>query len=374
MQGVRWLGGVSALWVALGGGWGVASADTVYLADGSRLEGLVETLSADTLELQTGFAGEIAIQRDLVVGVTTDQSATVALADGRTVEAKLDYAPETGRQSYTVGGASYSVAATATGALGPIRQIAPQAIAVNQEKAKQAEQFVLPEASLAAPKDGDYWSGEFQLGINGNSGNTDNRSILASAAALRDTGPTRLSLSASVDREQEDGDQTAEEYQGEARYENDITSRTFWYVQEKLERDQFQNLDLRSRTTFGPGYFLVRQDQLIFKVRAGLGYQYEDYTDGESSQGEATAELGWDYAQIIDNWLKLTHELTVYPEITNSPVDNYTLDSVLAAQVPLASSTVWGVKLSLENEYNSNPQPGVESTDTTYAIGVTRSF
>ncbi|MES1954318.1 DUF481 domain-containing protein [Salinisphaera hydrothermalis] len=352
----------------------VASADTVYLSDGSQLKGSVEMLSADTLKLQTDFAGELSIKRGLVAGIATDETKRVALAGGRVVRAKLAYAPNSHRQSYTVNGQVHSVGAASPGALGPVQQISPRVVAANAQKPREAEQHVLPEASLAAPKDGKYWSGELQLGINGNSGNTDNRSVLASASALRDTGATRLSLKASIDREQENGEQTAAQYKARGRYENDFTSRAFWYAQEKLEKDRFQNLALRSRTTVGPGYFLVRRDHLIFKVRGGVGYQYEDYTDDEGSQGEATAELGWDYAQIIDNWLKLTHELTIYPEISRDPINNYTLDSVLAAQVPLASSAVWGVKLSLENEYNSEPQPGVKHTDTTYSIGVTRSF
>lgn len=374
MQLWRWAAG-GGLFVL--GGLTVCSpvlADTVYLADGSQLHGTVEMASADKLTLKTGFAGELSLPRDQVVGVDTDAPQSVSLTDGRTINARLAYTPDEPGQRYIVGGVAHRVAATAGKALGPISQIAPQRVAAKAEEAKKAEQHVLPEASLAPPNDDDYWSGEAELGINGNSGNTDNRSVLASASILRDTGPTRLSFSASIDREQEDGEQTADEYQGNGRYENDFSPRAFWYVQEELEKDRFQNLDLRSRTTVGPGYFLVRRDQLIFKVRGGVGYQYEDYTGDASSQGEATAELGWDYAEIFDNWVKLSHELTVYPELTSSPTDNYTLDSVLAAQVPLASSAVWGVKLSLENEYDSNPQPGVESTDTTYSVGITRSF
>lgn len=109
-------------------------------------------------------------------------------------------------------------------------------------------------------------------------------------------------------------------------------------------------------------------------MRTGIGYQYEDYTDDEGSNGTTVLEAGWDYAQLFGNWLKLTHEFSIYPEATNAPTDNFTLESILGAQIPLASSRAWSVRLSLENDYNHRPQPGVKKTDTSYNVGVTREF
>lgn len=347
-------------------------ADTVFLQDGSQLRATVQTLSADKLKLQTGFAGVLEIDRKLVKGIDTDEPVKLALVGGRVVDARLVYAAADDQQRYRADQESASVSRP-DAPLGGIAEIAPQQIVADRDAA-EAARHKLPEASIAPPADGEYWSGALSLGINGNSGNTDNRSVRLSGSALRDTGPTRLSFSGAVDREREDGDQTSDEYRASSRYENDFTDRAFWFAQQKLKKDRFQNLKIRSRTTVGPGYFLARQDDLIFKVRSGIGYQYEDYTDDQGSNGTTVFEAGWDYAQLFGDWLKLTHEFSIYPEITNAPSDNFTLESVLGAQIPLASSRDWSIRLSLENDYNNQPQPGVEKTDTSYNVGITRQF
>lgn len=350
----------------------VVFADTVFLQDGSQLRGTVQTLSADKLKVQTGFAGVLNIQRKLVKGIDTDKPVKLALEDGHVVDARLAYAPGDNQQRYQAAQERGTLSRPGA-ALGGIAEIAPQQIAADQHAAEAAK-HKLPEASIAPPSDGQYWSGALSLGINGNSGNTDNRSVQFSGSALRDTGPTRLSFAGAIDREREDGDQTSDEYTASSRYENDFTDRAFWFAQEKLKKDRFQNLKIRSRTTVGPGYFLVRQDDLIFKVRSGIGYQYEDYTDDQGSNGTTVFEAGWDYAQLFGDWLKLTHEFSIYPEATNAPTDNFTLESILGAQIPLANSRDWSIQLSLENDYDNRPQPGVEKTDTSYNVGIKRSF
>lgn len=349
-----------------------ALADTVYLDDGSQLNGTVQWMSADTLSLETGFAGTLSLAREQIVGVDTQAAVPVELDSGERAQARLAYDTGAGTQGVLIGGRDRTARADEP-RLGSIALIAPGAVATQQSDNTDDSEYELPESDLAPPEDEDYWSGRFEVAINGNSGNTDNRTILTSLSALRDTGPTRLDLSASVDKEEEDGEETADEYLGKARYENDFTNRAFWFLQQELEKDEFENIDLRSRTLVGPGYFLLRQDRLTFKVRSGIGYQYESYTDS-GGQGEMIASAGWDYAQLVGEWLELTHEFTIYPEITNSPSDNYLLESALGAEVPIADSRVWSIRGELDHEYNSNPEPGVEDLDTSYRIGVVRDF
>lgn len=347
---------------------GAAFADTAYLEDGSRINGQVISLSADTLQLKTSFADALSIPRDQVAGLASDAPLPVAFESGEQAQVRFDYAGEPGTQTLSVDGQPRDTE-NAEG-LGAVATVAPQVVAAQQE---DDEQYELEEADSLPPEDADYWSGRFEFALNGNSGNTDSSSVLTELSALRDTGDTRLSLSASVDREEEDGEQTAEEYLGEARFERDISERVFWFAQQELEKDEFENIDLRSRTLFGPGYFLARRDRLTFKLRSGLGYQYEEYSDG-GNNGEMIFSAGWDYAQLVGEWMKLTHEFTAYPEITNSPSENFVLESALGVEVPIADSNVWRVRAALDHEYNNNPEPGVEELDTSYQVGIIRDF
>ncbi|GAB3674742.1 DUF481 domain-containing protein [Salinisphaera aquimarina] len=348
-----------------------ALADTVYLDDGSQVNGKVTSMSSDTLVLGTAFAGDLKIDRSAVAGLTTDDAVQITLASGQSGAGRLEYDASQSRQMYVVDG-ERRTADAADAPLAGIDLIAPDVVAANRKEADDAR--ALPESDILPPENGDYWSGRVELGISGNAGNTETTSVQGNASVLRDTGDSRLSLSASADHQSEDGDDTADEYVGKGRYESDFTRRAFWFMQQELEKDRFENIDLRSRTLVGPGYFLARRDRLTFKVRSGVGYQYEIYSDDAASGGEMIVSLGWDYAQLVGDWLKLTHEFTAYPEVTDEPGQNYTLESALGAEIPLASSAVWSIRGALEHEYNHNPQPGVDELDTSYTIGVVRDF
>jgi len=45
-----------------------------------------------------------------------------------------------------------------------------------------------------------------------------------------------------------------------------------------------------------------------------------------------------------------------------------TLDTALA--VPLGNSDIWKLKLGVTNEYNSQPQPGLDRLDNTYYANI----
>ncbi|WP_353109668.1 DUF481 domain-containing protein [Salinisphaera dokdonensis] len=346
-----------------------AHADTVYLSDGSVLKGSVISMSADELHLKTRFSDDLVVPRDQIDGLASDGELPLRLESGEEVQGQFVYEPEQGGQSIHIDGRSVPSGSKPEDVLASVAEVAPQVVAAQADD----DEYELPEADALPPEDADYWSGRFELAINGNSGNTDSSSLLTEVSALRDTGDKRLSLSASVDREEEDEEQTAEEYLGKARYEQDITRRIFWFAQQQLEKDEFEDIDLRSRTLFGPGFFLARRDRLTFKVRSGLGYQYEAYTD-DSESSELIFSAGWDYAQLVGEWMKLTHEFTIFPEVSNSPSENFVLESAFGVEVPIANSAVWRIRGALDHEYNNNPEPGVEELDTSYQVGVIRDF
>lgn len=176
------------------------------------------------------------------------------------------------------------------------------------------------------------------------------------------------SLSASVNREEDERERPAAEYLAKTRFHDDTTRRVFWFVQQELGRDELEDGDVRSRTLVGPGLFLLGRDRLTLKLRGGVGYQYKGYSGGGNSR-EPIASAGWDYTQLMGGWLHLTHEFTLYPEVTNSPGENFVLESALGAAVPIADSDACHMRASLEHEYSNNPEADVEELDTAYRQG-----
>lgn len=342
-----------ALLLSLPLAWAVpAMSDTLYLRDGSVIHGSLLTLADDSYRFSTGFAGDLEIPRNEVAGVDTDEPHTVVLADGDEVGVSLRYDEESGRQR---------LVSERFGS----RVLTPEAIAAVRD-------LGAPDPALVALSK-DPWSGRFAFGLAGSSGNSESRSINTRAEALRATNGDRLSLALRVFRQRDDGEKTEDETVAKARLERDFTERFFLFGETEVENDEFENIDLRFRTTLGPGYFFIREKSHTLKGRLGLGYEHESYVDG-GSESSAVMTLGYDYMIELAEWFRFTHDLMLIPRIDDEPSENYRVDSLLGAEFPLGQGSLWRLRAEYGHQYDHNPEPGVEELDTTYLLNIVRDF
>lgn len=350
-----------------------ASADTIYLTGGSELKGSVQTLDADTLKLDTDFAGTLALDRDKIAGVATGNAIPVVLDNGNRTKARFGYDADSGSQRVILVDGATS-AGTRQTTLERVAGIRPRQIAEQKHHAR-LKKYTLPQYTSDTALGHVEWSGAGRLGINGSSGNSDSFNLLASLAALRETGLTRLDLLVSVNRATSGGDTTEASYLARAGYERDWSRHWYSFVKQSLERDRFQDYGLRSRTSFGVGYFVARQRRTIFKVQTGLGYEYTNYYQSSAHDSALIASAGWHYGALFGDYLKLTHDFDIYPKLTNSPAENFSLKSVLAVSVPIADSSMWAISAQVKNEYNNSPREAeTDKLNTIYSLAIQRSF
>jgi len=339
-------------------------AGTVYVDDGSRLHGEVLRLEAEQVVIDTDYAGELSIPRDRVQGVATDKPVTVTLSAGDEVTGRLDYSPERPLElhSETLGVTTLTWRNIA--AIRPEGAPSPELAAAKAE----AERLRQAQSELTDP-----WSGSVGLGIEGASGNTEEESYSLRASALRDTNGDRLSLSAQLYKASQNDVETDDEFIAKARLERDFSPRAFMFGETSVEKDEFEDIELRFRGTVGPGYFFVREDDQTLKGRLGLGYEHESFRSG-GNDSNMIMSLGYDYMVMAREWLRFTHELTVLPEVDQDPAENFRVDSVLGANMPLGKLEMWKLGAELRHEFNNNPEPGVEELDTRYLIDLVREF
>lgn len=340
-----------------------AFGGTVYLNDGSILKGRVMALDAKTLVLNTQYAGSLHIKRSALRGMTTAQSIRITPAGGDAMRGRLVYNPKTNEQRAIVNDDDKRQLSLETTHLAVVNRTDSTTGAV-------ASAATTEQPDTAQP---DLWSGTATLGLNGKAGNTESRSLNLKITTLRDAGDNRLSLAATLDREMTDDQLTAGEVRGKARYEHDFAPRLFSYAMQRLSRDEFNHIKLRSRTTAGVGYVLVRDERTSLKLRSGVGYKYEKFTSG-ATDNSVIVPLGWQYSQLVGDWLELTHDFTFFFEASDHRADNFAIASELGVQVPIANSDAWSVAAELSHEYNNTPPAGVEKLDTSYMIGIVREF
>ncbi|MEQ8230401.1 MAG: DUF481 domain-containing protein [Gammaproteobacteria bacterium] len=352
-----------------------ASADVLYLRDGSRLAGELRAGTAAGYVIATGFAGEITVPVSAVTGISTDAPVMVGLDSRDRVRGRLEYDAEADAQRLT--GTAFGTLELGVGdvaAVWPPGQDAPAQRHAEQAhraelarvKAEHAAEVKAVEERLAGYED--PWSGRITAGLDGASGNAQRLLFSGRAEARRETRRDRLMLFAEGTMQEQNKVLTEKEIRLGANIERDIGGDWYAFARQELEKDKFENLELRSQTLAGIGHFLIRKPAHEWKARAGLGYQFESFENGIDNR-QGIISLGYDYRVEVNEWLRFTHNFTYFPAF-DSPLNDYRLDSNMGFEIPLGRSDLWSLRLGLRHEYDNIPPPGTKSLDTTYGADI----
>ncbi len=328
-----------------------AAADEVILKDGSKLVGEVQRLDGGKLKIKTGFAGELEIDAAQVKSIGTADDVNVRLESGDTVIGKLAPAADGGQ--------------TVTGEV-----VGQRNVPAGQVKAVWRKDDVSPEVAAAQAK---YeaarakWKLRLELGINGQTGNSERVAINGRAEANRTTDKDRLSIYAAGRYARENGEDTTREILGGAKLEVDINQDLFVWGGVELENDEFENLDLRATATGGLGLFLIRKPEHEWKARGGLGLQHESFSTG-GDRTSAIGQAGHDYWIELNEWLKFTHTLDFYFPLDDFSAWRATMEN--AGEIPLNKEANWKLRLGLRTQYDSQPDDGVDRLDNFYFLNM----
>lgn len=351
---------IGSVFLAFLGLYQTAVADTVYLQDGSLLNGDVIHLRAGKLTLSTAYAGKLELPQTKITAIVTDEPMVVRLKQGKETQGVL-FRSDKGKQQVT------------SAAGGEITIDVKQLADVRAPGTPSPEQLAEAKAEQAEPEDGP-WASRLQLGLQGANGNTKTRSLAFQASTERKKDGERLHLEIKLTNASQSGSQTEDEIIGTGRIEHDFSDRAFVFAQTEAERDRFEDIALRYKLTIGPGYFLIHKPDQVLKLRLGFGYQNETYRSG-GSDNNAILTLGYDYRVDVRQWLRLTHKLTLTPAVTGDPTEDFQVESILGAELPLGSQdSPWSLRGEYRNSYDRNPEDGIKKLDSAYLLNIVRDF
>ena len=234
---------------------------------------------------------------------------------------------------------------------------------LNAQHAEEVKKVIDEVTKLDRP-----WKARFELGLNGDTGNNERFATRGRIEAKRETAHERLIIYVQGQYAKENGESTANEIFGGTRLEVDLDERWFVFGHVQLEKDEFEDLELRATATGGIGYFFIREADHELKGRAGIGFEHESFDSGEDER-DIVAELGYDYRIDFNEWLRFTHSLTYYPAL-GDPLSDYRLVAETAGEVPLSKEEPWKLRLGMRNEYDGDPQPGIDYLDTSYFLNL----
>jgi putative salt-induced outer membrane protein YdiY len=213
---------------------------------------------------------------------------------------------------------------------------------------------LLQDAEKAEEKK--IWSGLVEVIATATGGNTKTRTMDARAEVNADWGGDRLKTYARVEwteteDSQGDMDRSRNRQTAGAKYEHDISKRLYDFARQDFERDEFQDLRLRSTTTVGVGYKVLDEEKHKLDVEGGIGYERSDYYDDDTrddligtlgEKWEWTISEAWSFMEalnLISNLLKLNDEFR----------------TVFVAELRHKVSQNLFVSLGFEHRYNAEP-------------------
>jgi putative salt-induced outer membrane protein YdiY len=157
------------------------------------------------------------------------------------------------------------------------------------------EQISLPRDQLTGITPGgkrelDFWSGNLNIGLSLQSGNTKQTTLSTSAELARRTPATTIQLNYLANYGETEGVQSANNQRLNGIY--DIRLTRHWFLRPaylEYYRDQLANIAHRGTIAVGLGYYIFDRDRLEWWLSGGPGYQRTYFDTVEEGQSDTAS-------------------------------------------------------------------------------------
>lgn len=313
-----------------------AADDIIFLKNGDRVSGHIHAMEDDQLEMTTTFAGTIKIGWMEIQRIHPAEPLSLTFHEGTKVP----------------------------GGIGT----------------KDGDRLILHELSADGPISfadikaigisNLYQRGNIALGGNNASGNSNTHALNLSVAYTLRNDRHRYIMSGYFNRGEANGQLSAENGAGTARYDYLLTRQVFLSGQQLWEADRFQNLAGRSTTTLAVGYDFYDYLTRSLSIGAGPGLVYEKFTTDSATLSPA---VGW----FVD-WRQDMFGGRVTFFHNHHGIQDLILRSAtrVEAQQGMRVKVYGAISLNLEYDlrFNSTPAPGKHTVDSALIFGVSYGF
>lgn len=339
-------------------------ADQVVLKNGDRLTGTIVKSDGKELVLKTDAAGDVTIKYPAIQEIKSDQQLHVETKDGQkavgpvtTSDEKIDVATKTG--------------GTVTLPLENVTVIR-----------NDAEQLAFDKAMHPGLLEG--WKGGVNLGFGLTRGNSATKNLGFAFNAIRTGHRDKLTIYDNIVYATNDvpgatPGTTADVKQGGVRYDRDLTSRLFAFVNTDFMSDGLQGLNIRALGGAGLGVHVIKTDNTTLDVLAGLAYTHENYTDSFPAPSTQTyilvhnyfaAQFGDEFMHKIGKSTVITQNLYIFPNL--KPTGDYRATFNFGTVTKI--NTWLGWQNSFGDIFVTNPPSGKRQNDLFFTTGLNFSF
>jgi putative salt-induced outer membrane protein YdiY len=230
------------------------------------------------------------------------------------------------------------------------------------------------------PKERNYWSGKFTLGLNISQGNSDRQDLNLALNAKRRTADSRFLTDYLGFYSKSDQVKTDDNHRLRSTYDIFRTRRFFWRpLLGEVFRDPFQNISYQLTVGAGAGYQLIDTSKTEWSIAAGPAFKYTKFETVEAGENdsESTPALwaGTNYDRELNSKMDLI--LGYNTIIGNQDSGGYTHHAIATLETELLSwldfdtSFIWD---HVQNPTRDSDGTVPDKNDYRFVIGLGMDF
>lgn len=312
------------------------AASEVTLKNGDRISGKIVEETAESVTIETGYAGKLTIGRAYIE----------AIADEGNAEAR-------GQES-------------------PKEAAAPPPS--DNKAASTAVAFKQPNRIFGGGFKGllEGWEGNANVGFSFTSGNSNSSTMSTGIRAVKSGGRDNLTVYARSLWHSNRGNghmvtlQNA--FWGGARYDRNVSRNLFGFLSYDFERDRPRGLNLRSVAGSGIGRHVVRNETTEMDLLVGGAWNRTWQAGENTNTPEAIAGINLKHR--FHERLKLQNSTTFYQNVTDRGEYRVILDTTLSADVTKRV----GVFITVGDRFNNDPYRAARRNDFLFTTGMKWNF
>jgi len=214
------------------------------------------------------------------------------------------------------------------------------------------------------------WSGSFELGLDGSSGNTETFNFRFGLDVERKWDIHQFDIDLDYIRKTADGVETANRSFLDWRYERLFRDSYWtWFVHGTFEYNDFEAWDARVTADTGLGYQLITTEATKLISRAGGGFSRKIGLPDDYWAPELV--LGLDFEHKIGKRHRLKAKVDYTPDVTNFA--SFRINSQASWEMLIDEEMNLSLKLSVLDRYDSVPE-GAKPNDLDYSAVVMWRF
>lgn len=220
---------------------------------------------------------------------------------------------------------------------------------------------------------GRSWQGEFSFGFNKSSGNTEDSELSMRLYADRKMDYGEIAVKGGIYYSQADGRMDAQKYYSLASYAYRFREGK-WYSIYRIEgdHDRFASIDYRVTPSVGIGYWFIDQPDRRGMVESGIGLEHTKFKDKDkvNKDNEVILTPRAFFEKQLFGGSRISQDIYLYPSLES--MDDYRVRSETSVISPLSEKL--SIRLSLIEEYDSNPAEDKKNNDIRFISSLVYSF